>query len=767
MLIRISIKNCFIEWRKGNMAIHPTINDSNDLLHLQKYYKKLKKLSSWETEFFNSIPHLVLIVDVDGIILDINQALSKSLGKKKDEIIDKNILELPTNKIGLFRRTVAEQVMKNKESKSFFDTSPTRFFKTTYIPTIEQNDEYNSLIILIEDITDEKRKEKQMIEDKEKYFESLIENSLDLITVLTKEGIIIYESPSLKRILGFTPEERLHKNVFENIHPRDKKRVKDFFNQILYEPGFTKKITYKIKDKSGNWHYFESLGNNLLNNYSIKGLIVNSRDITNRITTEMEKNAILDNTSEIIAYHDLNHNLIWANKAYQQETNHSLDELVGKKCYHAWGLDKPCNQCPISKALKTGNANESVFSPNNKTNWPSYFKTWQIKAEPVLNEDGEIIGAIEISYDITKQRKANEEIKRTKDHLEKLINNTSEIIFSVNQSFIVTLWNQTAEKITGISSKKIVGKDIRKQNFIQNTAELNNFLKNQFNHKPESLNYLVLNTVFGRNRMLQVSTSIVKDEKDDITDIIFICNDKTLRDGKMSNLRFGASYLIEDTNPDHMIDLFNELLHQEQQGLFISRSYNSIVPKIRMNQVTFVLLSQKSKKQKHSIYSLDEVKDCIQDFLLINEKGIICLDRSDYLFTLFGFQNTLQTLYQINDLIRRTQSIFLLRVNNELFTRNQTEILNEEFFSLPSNQINHIYLDTDLFSILNYIYEQNQTNNFVYQKNIFNHFSISKVTTQKRISSLIDKELISFRKRGRVKNLFITEKGKQLLRKKA
>jgi len=749
------------------MEIQPTINDSNDLLRLQKYKKKLKDLSRLETKFFNSIPYLVIIVTVDGEILDVNKALCKSIGKKKEEILGKTILKLPAKKIGLFRRNVAEQVVKTKESKSLIDTTATYFFKSTYIPIIEKSEESYSLIILIEDVTDEKRKAKQMIEDKEEYFESLIENSLDLITVLTKEGIIMYESPSLQRILGFTPDERVYKNVFENIHPRDKKRVENFFNQILSKPGHTEKITYKIKDKSGSWHYFESLGNNLLNNYSIKGLIVNSRDITSRVTSEMEKNAILDNTSEIIAYHDLNHNLIWANKAYQQETNQSLDELVGKKCYHAWGLDKPCSQCPITKALKTGNAFESVFSPDTKRTWPEYFKTWQIKADPVINEDGEIIGAIEISYDITKQRKANEEIKRSKDHLEKLIHNTSEIIFSVNQSFIVTLWNQTAEKITGIPSKKIVGKDIRNQKFVQNAIELNTFLKKQFNQKPESLNQLVLNTVFGRNRMLQVSTSIVKDEKDNITDIIFICNDKTLSDGALSTLRSGASYLIEDTKPDYMIDLFNELLLQDHQGLFISRSYNSVVPKLRMNQVTFALLSKKSKKQEHAIYSLDDVKNCIQEFLDINEKGIICLDRSDYLFTLFGFQTTLQKLYQINDMIRRTQSIFLLRVNNDLFNRNQTEILHEEFFPLPSNQIQHIYLDTNLFAILNYIYEKNKTNDFVYQKNICNHFSISKVTTQKRIKSLVNKGLISFKKRGRIKNLFITEKGKQLLRKRS
>ena len=745
------------------MKIQQIINSEDDLLRVKKYYETLEKSLYWKKEFFNALPYRVAIILIDGEIVDVNQSFINSVGLKKEELIGKNIQELPSNRTGLFRKSLAENVVKTDESISFFDTSTSHFFKTTYLPLSKQDGSDDSLIILIEDVTDEKKKEKQMIEDKEQYFESLIENSLDLITVITKDGTIMYESPSLQRILGYSPEERVHKNVFENIHPNDKKRVKDFFKRILSESGLTEKITYKIKDKSGGWHYFESMGNNLLNNYSIRGFIINSRDITSRVTTEMEKNAILDNTSEIIAYHDLSHNLIWANKAYQKETGKSLDQLVGRKCYHAWGLNKPCKDCPITKALKTGRAHESIFSPNHKKRWPSHFKTWQIKADPVLNEDGDIIGAIEISYDITEQRKANEEMKRSKEHLEKLIHNTSEIIFTINQSYIITLWNRTAERITGFSSNKIVGKDIRSQRFIQNYDELLAFLKDQFDHKPRSLSKLVMNTIYGRNRVLQVSTSIIKDNKDHITDVIFICNDITLTDSTGGMLRFGASYLVEDENPSYMIDLFNGLLLKDRQGLFISRSYNAIVPRLKMNQTTFALLSQKSKRTDNSIYSLDEVKKCIQAFIHTNEKGVICLDRSDYLFTLFGFQETIQTFYQINDLVRRSQSLFLIRVNTDLFSKNQREILHEEFFSLPSNEIQNIYLDNNLFSILNYIYEQNQTNNLVYQKSISHHFSISKVTTQKRITSLLDKGLISYEKKGRVKDLFITEKGKKLL----
>lgn len=741
--------------------------DDESIDALKEKIHELQKQLHIQNDFFDTIPYLIAIVNLKGIILYSNQAMAKSLGKNKDELIGLNILDFFPEQTGEYRFTKALEAKKVKKPVEFIDMRNNHFFKSTYFPIIGENKAVTKIVAVVQDITKEKMKEKEQLKNKEVYFESLIENSLDLITVVDRNGTILYESPSLKHILGYTPEERRNKSIFDHIHPKDKKRVETYFSRIISKPGLTKKISFRITDKSGNWHYFESLGNNQLTNSRIQGLIINSRDISQRVKQQIEKNAILDNTSEIIAYHDTNHRIIWANKAYQKETGKNLDELIGTKCFHAWGLPNTCERCPLSRALKTGKTVETIFSPENQKNWPSDFKTWRIIGDPVFDEDGTIIGAIEISYDITQKKKAEEEIKRTKDHLEKLIHSTSEIIFSIDNQYKITLWNKTAENLSGIKAKRVIGKDIRKQNFIENIQELTTFIDKHLHHKPTSFTKLLLKTLFGSIRVLKVSTSFVTDEDNNITDIIFICNDITAKEEVHGTLINGRSYLVDGTTSDRLLTIFNDLISERRKGLFITRSqYEQFVQQMNLDHVTLAVLSDKNLEFAPTIPDLNKLNSFIQSFVQKHKHCILSLNRSDYLFTTFGFKQTLNTLYTINDVIRKNQAIFLIRINTQLLTDQQNEILREEFSSLPESQIENVYLNEPLFSLLSFIYEQNQTNTIVYQKSLTHQFSISKVTAQKRLDELKQKDLIFYKKQGRINQIFITDKGKKLLRRK-
>ncbi len=716
-------------------------------------------------QFFESIPYFITIYDKDGTILFVNQAMANNFGHDKKHLFKLNITDIYSKRIGEQRLHKIYEVVNKKEPVEFVDIRDNKFFKSTYYPIFEKNGDVEKIIDVVQDITKEKIKEKEILKNKEDYFESLIENSLDLITVVDKQGRILYDSISLKNILQYSPEKRINESVFDFIHPKDEQRVKDFFSKVISKPGLTEKISFRIKDKKGNWHYFESLGNNQLENKKIQGLIINSRDITHRVTQQMEKNAILDNTSEIIAFHDIDHRILWANKAYQKETGMELKQLIGKKSYHAWGEDKTCAVCPLTKALKTGKTSEAIITSKHQNKILSQAKTWRIIGDPVFDEDGNISGVIELSYDISLQKKTEEEIKRTKDHLEKLINNTSEIIFSIDNHFRVTVWNKTAENLSGIKSKKVIGKDIRNQQFIDNLEELHLFLQLQLEHKTASLKRVRLKTLFGSIRELKVSTSFVSDENNQISDVIFICKDITSKSREHGQLIHGLSYLIDDASSNQIVTLFNDLISEKNKGLFITRSqYEHIIQQLKLDFVTFAVLSDKILEFAPSIKDLKKLKSFIQSYLEKHQNGIICLDRSDYLFSTFGFKQTINCLYDINDIIRKNQAIFLIRVNTKLFSDIEYEILKEEFSLLPSSQIDEVYIDEVLFSILSYIHEQNKNNNLVYQKSITQFFDIAKVTAQKRLNELLVKDLIFFKIRGRIKHFYITEKGKYLLK---
>jgi nitrogen fixation negative regulator NifL len=116
----------------------------------------------------------------------------------------------------------------------------------------------------------------------EAYFRSLIENASDIITILEPNGIIRYESPSIERVLGYKPEELVGCNAFEFIHPDDVGLIQEIFTEELSQDGRTTSCEFRFRHKDGSWRVFEGTGKNLLDDPAVRGVIVNSRDITGR-----------------------------------------------------------------------------------------------------------------------------------------------------------------------------------------------------------------------------------------------------------------------------------------------------------------------------------------------------------------------------------------------------------------------------------------------------------------------------------------------------
>ena len=118
------------------------------------------------------------------------------------------------------------------------------------------------------------------LKDSEAHFRSLIENVSDIICILKNDGEIVYESPSVERILGYKPREIVGGKIFDFIHPDDLKRVKKKFSKIIHITGIARPVEFRYRHKTGAWHIFSVIFNNLLDNSAVSGLVANFHDIT-------------------------------------------------------------------------------------------------------------------------------------------------------------------------------------------------------------------------------------------------------------------------------------------------------------------------------------------------------------------------------------------------------------------------------------------------------------------------------------------------------
>jgi PAS domain S-box-containing protein len=153
------------------------------------------------------------------------------------------------------------------------------------------------------------------LEQTEQQLRPLIENATDIITVLNADGTRRYVSPSIERLLGYTPEELIGRNVFEVVHPDDAAELRRLFTAGVTHPGIVITKQFRIKAKNGAWRIHEATAHNLLNDATVRGIVINSRDITarkrleRRLTVQFEAARILSEAESLV---DAGTQLLWA-----------------------------------------------------------------------------------------------------------------------------------------------------------------------------------------------------------------------------------------------------------------------------------------------------------------------------------------------------------------------------------------------------------------------------------------------------------------------
>ncbi len=127
---------------------------------------------------------------------------------------------------------------------------------------------------------------------------------------------------------------------------------------------------------------------------------------------------VLDAVPALIAIHDTDHNIVWANKAYLKSTGLALGEIAGKKCYSSWRLDTPCRGCPVTLAIEDGEPHEAELTPQNQHNWPVSQGSWQSLSVPLKDAEGRTIGAVETAIEITDRKRSEDALHALTTELE-------------------------------------------------------------------------------------------------------------------------------------------------------------------------------------------------------------------------------------------------------------------------------------------------------------------------------------------------------------
>jgi PAS domain S-box-containing protein len=116
----------------------------------------------------------------------------------------------------------------------------------------------------------------------EEHFRSLIENASDIVTVVGENGVFRYASPSVERVLGYTPSDLLEHNAFDYVHPDDIALVAEALARAIQRPGSPQAAQFRFRAQDGSWRLLDAVGQARAEHGGSAHLIVNARDVTDR-----------------------------------------------------------------------------------------------------------------------------------------------------------------------------------------------------------------------------------------------------------------------------------------------------------------------------------------------------------------------------------------------------------------------------------------------------------------------------------------------------
>ena len=128
----------------------------------------------------------------------------------------------------------------------------------------------------------------QALRESERYFRSLVENARDVIHVINEDGTTRYITPSVRHVLGWTPEELIGLPAEQLVHADDRAAALAQMRAARRTPAAARPLIFRAPHKDGSWRVIEAIGRNLLDDPVVRGIIVNSRDITARMQAEEE-----------------------------------------------------------------------------------------------------------------------------------------------------------------------------------------------------------------------------------------------------------------------------------------------------------------------------------------------------------------------------------------------------------------------------------------------------------------------------------------------
>jgi len=263
---------------------------------------------------------------------------------------------------------------------------------------------------------------------KSDWYRTLVKEVNDLATVVDTDGTITYVSPAVTRILGYDPDELVGHEGFEFVHPEDRERNADALETVLSNPSESETVEVRFRHADGSWRWIEATMRNRLDDDIIDGILLSSREVTERKEYEREARelaeeyeALLNSVEDAIFLINVEENGDSArfeferlSPSYERQTGITTEEVQGQTPQAVFGEEQGAEL--EANYHRCANAGEPI-SYQEELRVGEGARFWQTKLAPVVS-DGEITRLVGVTRNVTERVERARQLRQQNERLE-------------------------------------------------------------------------------------------------------------------------------------------------------------------------------------------------------------------------------------------------------------------------------------------------------------------------------------------------------------
>ncbi|TAK98796.1 MAG: PAS domain S-box protein [Rhodospirillaceae bacterium] len=373
---------------------------------------------------------IIILLDENGIPSYVSPSIFRVTGYKPEELIGTFSLKfvhpedypkLSEQLAGIGAFPTSQEMQGRYRS---IRKDGTIIWMETRATVIPGKDGHRQLLSSSRDVSDSVAAE-GALRDSESRFRLLADNATDIIALTDDKGNTAYISPSVFRLLGYTPEEYIGMPAFKFVHPEDYASVNEQFAGISARPLSSEmRQRYRVIRKDGTTAWIESHSTVISDKDGSRQLLTSSRDISDSVAaevalrdSELRFRLLADNASDVISVSDEDGVYRYISPSIERLTGYRPDEVIGKKVAESIAIveSDPDGYMSLSdnkSAPSSGTYRRRLRTKDNRLIWV------EASVQTIRTPEGRIERQ-SATRDITDRVEYESELRATRDRFQK------------------------------------------------------------------------------------------------------------------------------------------------------------------------------------------------------------------------------------------------------------------------------------------------------------------------------------------------------------